>query len=85
MSPRELLRRLRQGRVANVRFVDLQRLIEALGFTLDRVRGSHHIYRHGALVERINLQSRGGEAKPYQLRQVMELVARYDLRLEVDR
>jgi predicted RNA binding protein YcfA (HicA-like mRNA interferase family) len=30
--------------VANVRFADAQRLAEALGFELDRVRGSHHIY-----------------------------------------
>jgi predicted RNA binding protein YcfA (HicA-like mRNA interferase family) len=41
-----LLTRLRQGNTANVRFNDAQRLVEALGFELDRTRGSHHIYRH---------------------------------------
>jgi predicted RNA binding protein YcfA (HicA-like mRNA interferase family) len=85
MSPRELLQRLARGQLRNVRFSDLQRLLAALGFDLDRVRGSHHIYRHRVVRERVNLQPQGGQAKPYQLRQVMELVERYDLRLEDDR
>ncbi|HXM56040.1 MAG TPA: type II toxin-antitoxin system HicA family toxin [Candidatus Dormibacteraeota bacterium] len=74
MSPRALLQRLALGQLRNVRFGDLHRLLEGLGFSLDRVRGSHHIYRHPAVSERINLQPQGGQAKPYQPRQVMELV-----------
>lgn len=52
---------------------------------LDRVRGSHHIYLHRAIGERVNLQSQRGEAKPYQLRQVLDLVVRYDLAVEEQR
>jgi predicted RNA binding protein YcfA (HicA-like mRNA interferase family) len=77
-----LLTRLQQGNTANVRFNDAQRLVEALGFELDRTRGSHHIYRHATLQEKINLQPVGRQAKPYQLRQVLAIVERYDLKVE---
>ncbi|PZS27946.1 MAG: hypothetical protein DLM58_17955 [Pseudonocardiales bacterium] len=82
MNPRSLLDRLVHGQLTNVRFADAQRLAEALGFELDRVRGSHHIYRHPGIGQRINLQARGGQAKPYQLRQLLDLVERHALRLK---
>jgi predicted RNA binding protein YcfA (HicA-like mRNA interferase family) len=82
VDPRDLLQRLARGELRNVRFADAQRLVEALGFELDRVRGSHHIYRHPALQQRINLQPLRGQAKPYQMRQLLELVERYDLKLD---
>ncbi len=85
MKPAELLKRLADGQLANVRFADAQRLAEALGFELDRVRGSHHIYRHASMGQRLNLQALGGQAKPYQLRQLLELVERHALRLEEER
>jgi len=74
--------RLSHGQLTNVRFTDAQRLAEALGFELDRVRGSHHIYRHPTIGQRINLQARGGQAKPYQLRQLLEIVEHHALRLK---
>ena len=82
MNPRLLLDRLAHGQLTNVRFADAQRLAEALGFELDRVRGSHHIYRPPGIGQRINLQARGGQAKPYQLRQLLDLVERHALRLK---
>ena len=82
MRPVELLARLGRGETKNVRFGDAQRLLESLGFSLDRIRGSHHLYRHPAMAERVNLQPVGGQAKPYQLRQVLQLIERYDLKLE---
>lgn len=82
MRPERLLERLSQGHVQNVRFTDVRRLVEALGFELDRVAGSHHIFRHQALPELLNLQDVRGEAKPYQLRQLLAMIERYDLGLE---
>ena len=82
MHPRQLLDRLAHGQLANVRFKDAQRLVEVLGFELDRVQGSHHIYRHPVIAQRINLQARGGEAKPHQLRQLLDLMERYALGLK---
>ena len=43
-------------------------MLEALGSELDRIHDSHHVYRHAVIGQRMNLQSRGGQAKPYQLR-----------------
>ena len=84
MDPRKLLQRLARGSVANVRFRDLLRLASALGFRSSRVAGSHHILVHPASREILNLQEVGGDAKPYQVRQLLRLVERYNLRLEPD-
>ena len=47
-----------------------------------RISGNHHIFEHATLTELINLQEVGGEGKPYQIRQFLRLIERYDLRLE---
>ncbi len=52
-----------------------------VGFS-ERIRGSHFIYARQGVAEIINLQPRGGKAKPYQVRQVRGLVIRYALKLE---
>jgi len=80
VEPKKLLRRLSSGTVKNVGFVDFERLVQACGFQLDRVRGSHHIYRHPELAEKLNLQRVRGEAKPYQIRQFLVLVEKYHLK-----
>ncbi len=49
-----------------------------LGFE-ERVRGSHHLFDKEGIVELVNLQSRGGHAKPYQVRQVRQLILKYKL------
>lgn len=63
---------------ANIRFGDLRALLLRLGFT-ERVRGSHHIFRKAGVPDMINLQSQGGQVKPYQARQVRSIVIRYEL------
>jgi len=57
-------------------------MVEGFGFRSDRVSGSHHIFIHPAIQEMVNLQEVKGEAKPYQIRQFLRIVERYDLRLE---
>jgi predicted RNA binding protein YcfA (HicA-like mRNA interferase family) len=64
-----------------VAFSDARRLLDGLGFKLRRVSGSHHVFAHPDIAELLNLQSVRGQAKPYQLRQLMRLVESYDLRL----
>ena len=49
-----------------------------LGFE-ERIRGSHHLFVKEGIGEIINLQSRGGHAKPYQVRQVRQLILKYKL------
>jgi predicted RNA binding protein YcfA (HicA-like mRNA interferase family) len=85
MNERKLLVHLARGAVNNVAFADLQRLAEALGFELRRVSGSHHVFVHPEIPELINLQAVRGQAKPYQVRQLLRLVERYDLKLQDQR
>ena len=71
---------LRRGD-ANVPFDGLCALMERLGFSR-RIRGDHHIFWMDSVEEILNLQPRGANAKPYQVKQVREVILRYHLRLE---
>jgi predicted RNA binding protein YcfA (HicA-like mRNA interferase family) len=82
VDPRKLFQRLARGSVRNVAFDDMRRLVEAFGFELKRVSGSHHIFAHHNTPELVNLQDVDGQAKPYQIRQFLKLVERYALSLE---
>jgi hypothetical protein len=57
------------------------KLVEGFGFRLSRVSGSHHIFDHSQVQELVNLQEVDGKAKPYQIRQFLGLVERYNLEL----
>jgi prepilin-type processing-associated H-X9-DG protein len=81
MKPARLLERLLTGRLANVAFADLHLLVRALGFELLRVSGSHRIYSHPDVLELLCLQPHRGEAKPYQIRQLLAVIQRYNLKL----
>jgi predicted RNA binding protein YcfA (HicA-like mRNA interferase family) len=72
------------GGSLNLRFADVIRLAEGFGFRLARTRGSHHIFTHDGMSELLNLQSVGGQAKPYQVRQLLRLVERYNLALKAE-
>jgi len=85
MRPSRLLVKLANGAAANVEFSDALRLAKALGFEVLRNSGSHHVLARPSISEQLNLQDRRGQAKPYQLRQLMTLVQRYDLKIEEDR
>ena len=61
---------------------DLQRLLSKLGFRLDRVAGSHHIYVREGVPRPINIQPVGKDAKPYQVRQLRDIIEEFDLKLE---
>jgi predicted RNA binding protein YcfA (HicA-like mRNA interferase family) len=66
----------------NIPFNDFLKLVEGFGFTLSRVSGSHHIFTHSKVNDLVNLQNVKGQVKPYQIRQFMELVEKYNLHLE---
>ena len=81
MKPRKLLEKILAGS-RNFRFADIVVLVEAFGFELSRVRGSHHIFVHPDVDQLVNLQKVRGEAKPYQIRQFLKLVEQNNLTLE---
>lgn len=63
----KVLQRILSGTAdAAIRFDDLCRLLEALGFE-KRIRGSHHLFRKAGITAKINLQRDGANAKPYQV------------------
>jgi len=80
MNKRKLLAKALTGS-KNLPFSDLVALVKAFGFYLSRVNGSHHIFVHPKIREIVNLQEVKGKAKPYQVRQFLQLVEQYDLEL----
>lgn len=81
MNPQKLLERVLSGS-KNIRFNEFFNLVEAFGVALSRVRGSHHIFEHPNIPEIVNLQNSKGQVKPYQIRQFLQLVEQYNLKLE---
>ena len=64
-----------------VSFRDLERLLVGLGFRLDRVSGSHHIYVHPTMGRPFPIQPDGKDAKRYQIRQLRGIIRQYRLTL----
>ncbi|MGB7592383.1 MAG: type II toxin-antitoxin system HicA family toxin [Terriglobia bacterium] len=80
MNPRKLLKKALSS-PANLRFEEACALARAFGFRLSRVGGSHHIFAHQNVRELVNLQEVEGKARPYQVKQLLGLVERYNLSL----
>ncbi len=68
-----------------LRFSEMVTLVESFGFRLSRVKGSHHIFVHPQVQELVNIQDVNGQAKPYQVRQFLKLIERYNLELGDER
>lgn len=73
-----LLKILRGTSDKNVLFDEVCYLLDSLGFQL-RMRGSHHIYFKEGIEEIINLQPKKSKAKPYQVKQVRNIILKYKL------
>ncbi|MDX2226326.1 MAG: type II toxin-antitoxin system HicA family toxin [Verrucomicrobiae bacterium] len=55
-------------------FSDLCVLLRRLGFQERNSGGSHVVFKHPMVIERITLQPNHGKAKPYQIRQIREIL-----------
>ncbi len=82
MNSKKLLMRITDGHTSNVRFSVFSRLLTDLGFQLDRVRGSHHIYILPGHPARMNIQNVNGQAKSYQVGQLLPIIEEYNLGLK---
>jgi hypothetical protein len=60
-------------------FDQLCSLVLQLGFSERPGKGSHRIFYREGIPEIINLQPSGNKAKPYQVRQVRQIVNVYHL------
>jgi predicted RNA binding protein YcfA (HicA-like mRNA interferase family) len=63
---------------ASISFQEIYNLLIAFGFEV-RIRGSHHLFRHVKYGEIINLQRDGSHAKPYQVKQVRNIILKNKL------
>ncbi len=63
---------------ANISFDGLCGLLEHLGFD-KRIHGSHHIFIKDGVEEILNLQPKGNKSKPYQAKQVRNVILKYKL------
>ena len=67
----------------NIRFQDMRKLLNDLGFS-ERIKGDHHILYKDGIEEIINLQPlRDGKAKAYQVKQVRRIILKYKLHGEI--
>jgi hypothetical protein len=63
---------------ANISFGGLCNLLRSLGFD-ERIRGGHHIFTRRSVEEILNLQPKQAKAKPYQVKQVRQVLLKYNL------
>lgn len=62
----------------NIRFNDLCGVLNYLGFE-NRIKGDHFIYFKDGIDEIINIQPDKNMAKPYQIKQVRNILLKYKL------
>lgn len=73
-----LLSVLSGTRDKSILFADLQIVLDRLGFQC-RIKGDHFIYTRDGVEEIINIQPMGNKAKPYQVKQVRNVILKYQL------
>jgi predicted RNA binding protein YcfA (HicA-like mRNA interferase family) len=80
----KLLNQILRGNAdANIPFTGMVRILKQLGFE-ERIRGSHHIFSREGIAEILNLQAKGSKCKPYQVRQVRNVIITYRLVGDLD-
>ena len=62
----------------NIRFADLQKMLENMQFG-HRVKGDHFIYYRDDIPEIINIQPIGNKAKGYEVRQIRIIFNKYGI------
>jgi len=77
-----LMKILRGTSDSNITFSALCQLLKSLDFE-ERIRGDHHIFTKDGVEEILNLQPKLSKAKPYQVKQIRNLILKYRLNLEV--
>jgi hypothetical protein len=75
----KLIQKILSGRQdQSINFFEVVSLLLSLGFS-QRIKGDHHIFYRAGIVEILNIQPDGAKAKPYQVRQIRELIVKYKL------
>lgn len=78
-SDEKFLERILRGTSdANTPFERLRNVFRNFDF-VERIRSSHHIFVKDGVEEILNLQPKGANAKPYQVKQVRTVIVKYKL------
>jgi hypothetical protein len=75
---KELAKILSVDSDTNINFYKLCNVLHKLGFQ-ERIRGDHYIFTKEGVEEIINIQPIGSVAKPYQVKQVRQIILKYKL------
>ena len=73
-----ILQILSGTRDKNIKFNVLCSVLKKLVFK-ERIRGDHYIYSKDGIAEIINIQPQGSMAKPYQVKQIRNIILKYKL------
>lgn len=79
IKPARLYALLLETQDRTISFRDFEKLLKAFGFTHDRTKGSHQIWKHPALSRPFPVQRSTKDAKPYQVREFLELIEHHAL------
>ena len=63
----------------NIKYSDFCSMLKYFGFVCKRQRGSHRLYSRLGVKELINIQNVNGEIKPYQIKQFLNIIKKYNL------
>lgn len=82
VKPAKIYERLISGSAGTISFRDFEKLLRAFGFEHVRTTGSHRQYVHLNVPRPFPVQPTGKDAKRYQVREFLELVEEYALKLD---
>ncbi len=68
------------GHGQKTRYNEFKMLLESFGFRLASMNRLHNIFSHPKVPELINVQNINGEIRPFQVKQVINLMYKYQLR-----
>jgi len=69
----------REAEPAGIHFRELCLLAKHLGFRKRGGKGSHVVYEKDGVEEILTFQDRNGMAKPYQVKQLLAVMEKYDM------
>ena len=78
MDKREIYEKIKRD-PADVRFAEICKTAELIGFRFRGGKGSHRIFVRAGVGEMLNFQEVKGKAKPYQVKQFIRVIEKYNL------
>jgi len=78
MTRREKLLAAIRNNPKGVRFADACKAAETIGFVRAGGKGSHAVYARAGEPAILNFQNRSGDIPPYQARQLIEMLDKYE-------